>query len=364
MNDYMNKYDLNIMRYDVLFNKYKTMSEMCDMQTLQNYRESKLKVIAESGTIEDLGWLYKEAAEENEAKQKNIIKRMIDALIKFIQSVLDKLRGLFSKTEEEVQELPPEEKSFFAKLNGVLSGAAASVVSFGNSIVDGCKQFVRDVLAGDKKASALALGCGAAVAGAITYGGLKGYNYLKRKSKAKSASAINSAVKNISDQASDNLSNDDSNKHLEADLEIDSTEADDIANDIVNGVNKGTEVTGAKAADSQKKTEKIIASIKEIAKSFGDKIKDSKLAQHVSSILQTIIKHLQEAGSKISSFVGGMIDKAKSHFGKSKGADATKEESAFDHLFDDDFDLFDESDDSHFGNTKSEFDDLFDDFNL
>jgi hypothetical protein len=390
----MNKYDLNIMRYDVLFNKYKTMSEMCDLQTLQNYRESKLKVISEAGTVEDLGWLYKEAADENEAKQKNIIARMIDALIKFIKSVLDKLRALFGKTEEEVQQLPPEKKSLFAKITGVITGAASAVLNFGNSIVEACKDFVHDVLNGDKKAIALAITCGAAVSVAIAYGGRKGYKALKARAKVKEGPKYNYA-------ASTTYKSDDLGKYrasakkeqkpqynyatsknttFKADDDLGKYKVTTVDNaDEVNSTSeqvkktvedKGAETTGAEALKQQKKTEQIIAKIKDIAADFGGKVKDSKLAQNVTSILHSIIDHLKSAGSTISGFVGGALKKVKGNRGS--GNDETKEEndeteteSAF-YSFDDDddFDLFNESDNSSFEDAGSEFDYLFDDFVL
>lgn len=375
MNNYMDKYDLNIMRYDVLFNKYKTMSEMCDLQTLQNYRESKLKVISEAGTVEDLGWLYKEATDENEAKQKNIIARMIDALIKFIKSVLDKLRALFSKTEEEVQVLPPEKKSLFAKIKGVIKGAAGAVLNFGSSIVEACKDFVHDVLSGDKKAIALAITCGAAVSVAIAYGGRKGYKALKSRTKvkAKDSTAKKDTTADQATASTDATTSTDAVAASNSETVDNADEVNSTAEQVKNTVeDKDTETTGAEALKQQKKTEQIIAKIKEIAAGFGSKVKDSKLAQNVSSIFHSIIDNLKKAGSTISGFVGSALNKVKGKRGND-ATDATKgendetetKESAF-YLFDDDddFDLFNESDDSYFGSTGSEFDYLFDDFVL
>jgi flagellar biosynthesis/type III secretory pathway protein FliH len=387
----MDKYALNVMRYDVLFNKYKTMSEMCDMQTLQNYRESKLKVIAEAGTVEDLGWLYKEAADENEAKQKNIIARMIDALVKFIKSVFDQIKALFDKTEEEEQQMPPEQKSFFAKIKAKVTGAAASVVSFGTGIADGCKKFAQDVLNGDEKAIALAIGCGTAVSIALTYGGIKGYNKLKDKTKvkatttavAKKQSGNNGGSKSrtaafIPDSAGKNAplglpagdsiarrltNNIDESADDAIDAEyrvINKDETDSLTQKFQDWANEGIDAAGDAIDNSKQKAKEIIAKIKDIVEKFGNKIKDSKLAQSVTSILHSVIQHLQKAGSTIANCVRSLISKVKEKFGKS-----TKEESAFD-LFDDDddFDLFNESDNSSFGDTESEFDYLFDDFVL
>lgn len=410
MNDYMDKYALNVMRYDVLFNKYKTMSEMCDLQTLQNYRESKLKVIAEAGTVEDLGWLFKEASDENEAKQKNIIARMIDALVKFIKSVFDQIKALFDKTEEEEHQMPPEQKSFFAKIKAKVTGAAASVVSFGTGIADGCKQFAQDVLNGDEKAVALAIGCGTAVSIALTYGGIKGYNKLKNKTKVKATttavakytggnggsdekipyfstaskqSGNNGGSKTrsyfIPDKNPPKQLGNTSTKLLgntpvpavvnkeSADDVIDAEyrvlnedETNSLTQKFKNWADDGIDAGGDAVDSAKQDVKKIIAEIKATVEKFGNKIKDSNLARSVTSILHSVIQHLQNAGSTIANCVRSLIGKVKEKFGKS-----TKEESAFD-LFDDDddFDLFNESDNSSFGDTESEFDYLFDDFVL
>lgn len=377
MNDYMDKYALNVMRYDVLFNKYKTMSEMCDMQTLQNYRESKLKVIAEAGTVEDLGWLYKEASDENEAKQKNIIARMIDALVKFIKSVFDQIKALFDKTDEEEQQMPPEQKSWFAKAKAKVTGAAASVVHFGEGIAQGCQNFAQDVLNGDKRAIALAIGCGTAVSLALTYGGVKGYRKLKDKTKVE---ATTTAVAKYTgdkgyrppeityDSGKPEPKNDSGSKIGESaddviDAEyrvINKDDTDSLTQQFKDMANKGIDAAGAAIDNSKQEVKKIIAEIKNTVEKFGNKIKNSNLARSVTSILHNVIDHLQKAGGAIAGCVRSLISKVKEKFGKS-----TKEESAFD-LFDDDddFDLFNESDNSSFGDTESEFDYLFDDFVL
>ena len=141
--------------------KLDTMYEMTLLQLGQMYKDAELKVLTESGTYDDLMYLYQEADAEVQTQQKNIFQKILDAIISIFNSIGKAIKGLFSggNPEEEV-EVPKES----------VESANKAVGMFGN-----IKQGIERVKSGDLAGSfqilkAIAiptLAVGAAVGGTV-----------------------------------------------------------------------------------------------------------------------------------------------------------------------------------------------------
>lgn len=70
-------------------------------------QEIALAEMQNSVLTESVGFLYEDAAEAADAANKTVIGRIISAIAGFIKTIIDKIRGFFSKnkTEEEVKEI-------------------------------------------------------------------------------------------------------------------------------------------------------------------------------------------------------------------------------------------------------------------
>ena len=66
-----------------------------------NLEESKLKVLTESGTSEDLSYLYEAASNGLIEKLKKIIKRIKDSIISGVQKMRDGINKFFAKSKAE-----------------------------------------------------------------------------------------------------------------------------------------------------------------------------------------------------------------------------------------------------------------------
>lgn len=68
--------------------------------------ESDVRVMNESGGLDELTYYYEDATEQAVGKKKNIVKTIIDGIVKFINGIFEKIRKLFDKkTEEEFNQV-------------------------------------------------------------------------------------------------------------------------------------------------------------------------------------------------------------------------------------------------------------------
>ncbi len=66
-----------------------------------NLEESQLKVLSESGTYDDLSYLYEAAGNGMIEKLKNIIKKIKDSIIKGVTKMRDAVKSFFAKSNAE-----------------------------------------------------------------------------------------------------------------------------------------------------------------------------------------------------------------------------------------------------------------------
>lgn len=109
---------------DRAFALYNTFTESLNI----DLREAELRCFEESGDIEVLEEYYSEAEEAKAEKKKGILKRIWDAIVKFIKDIKNALFGKEIKKAETPVEAPKGMKA-------TLSKAFKKIKSFGSSLV-------------------------------------------------------------------------------------------------------------------------------------------------------------------------------------------------------------------------------------
>lgn len=96
-------------RYENEWNKLSTLFEMTSMQLDQMRNDAEMKVFEESGTYDDLDFLYQEAENETTAQNQNIFQKIIQWFKNIFTSIGNKVKSfLGNKNPEEEVEVPVE----------------------------------------------------------------------------------------------------------------------------------------------------------------------------------------------------------------------------------------------------------------
>ena len=107
--------------YEIQMAKLNAMYEMVDKNLELNMLEAEAKVLTESGTYDDLDYLYEEANKEAAEKKEGIISKIIGVVKQIWQAITNTITNFFSKNkdvEDEVEVDENDEKRMNA-LNGV-----------------------------------------------------------------------------------------------------------------------------------------------------------------------------------------------------------------------------------------------------
>lgn len=89
------------MAVDIELDKVGMAMEMADRKYELAVKQSDLKVLTESGTYEDISTLYEVAAEENKEKKEGILSKAVNAIISFIQGIINKIKSLFGAKQQK-----------------------------------------------------------------------------------------------------------------------------------------------------------------------------------------------------------------------------------------------------------------------
>lgn len=96
-------------RYENEWNKLSTLFEMTSMQLDQMRNDAEMKVFEESGTYDDLDFLYQEAENETTAQNQNIFQKIIQWFKNIFTAIGNKVKSfLGNKNPEEEVEVPVE----------------------------------------------------------------------------------------------------------------------------------------------------------------------------------------------------------------------------------------------------------------
>lgn len=125
MNDLSFDYNLTDLEKSVLIESIQSdirlkeldyMEQMIDMRTDLNKQQALLKVLVESGTYEDLEYLYEEAEQEQKEEKKGVIGSIVDAIASIFKSIGNALSGLVkgNKNKNPDEELEVDKESWEA----------------------------------------------------------------------------------------------------------------------------------------------------------------------------------------------------------------------------------------------------------
>ena len=86
-------------RMDLQFARYNVMLEMIDQKLDLNKKAAELKVLEESGTYDDLEYLYMEAENEAGQEKTGVIQSICNAIKTVIQSISNAIKNFVNKNK-------------------------------------------------------------------------------------------------------------------------------------------------------------------------------------------------------------------------------------------------------------------------
>ena len=95
--------------YEIQMAKLNAMYEMVDKNLELNMLEAEAKVLTESGTYDDLDYLYEEANKEAAEKKEGIISKIIGAVKQIWQAITNTITNFFSKNKDAEDEAEVDE---------------------------------------------------------------------------------------------------------------------------------------------------------------------------------------------------------------------------------------------------------------
>ena len=96
-------------KYEIQMAKLNAMYEMVDKNLELNMLEAEAKVLTESGTYDDLDYLYEEANKEAAEKKEGIISKIIGAVKQIWQAITNTITNFFSKNKDVKDEAEVDE---------------------------------------------------------------------------------------------------------------------------------------------------------------------------------------------------------------------------------------------------------------
>lgn len=161
---------------NMIFNKLFAMLEMVDMRLELNKEAAEYKVLKESGTYEDLQYLYTEAENEANQEKQGIIQTIIDAVKNIISAISNGIKNFFGKHKND----NPNET---VEVDGEAWDKASKIQSAWNKI---------SAAFSDPKNALKLIAEGVALIGGLTFVGNKVVKKVKR-------SDYNNVIQSISD---------------------------------------------------------------------------------------------------------------------------------------------------------------------
>ena len=108
-------------KQEALLDKLCTMYEMVDMNLRLNLKDAEIKVFEESGTYDDLQFLYEEAQAEANQQKEGIFSKIIEGVQKLINTILNGIKNFFNKSNEQnADEIVEVDNSLIEDHNNVL----------------------------------------------------------------------------------------------------------------------------------------------------------------------------------------------------------------------------------------------------
>lgn len=152
--------------FDAQFQEAMLALEMVNQRADINCLKAEARVIQESGTEEDLLYLYTEANKEASEQSEGFFTKIINGIKNFINNVWTNFTNLFKKQNKEDVKKRAAEKEIILEYNP----SAISTI---------CGEFISNMTNGEKLKQYL-IGAGIIVGGSFSAAGL--VNYIKKKS--------------------------------------------------------------------------------------------------------------------------------------------------------------------------------------
>lgn len=152
-NEMIHEINCGIMKDALEHMKLTTMFEMVEMKEQTMMREAAYKVYSESGTSDDLEFLYTEAETNASEKKRNILERIFDGITGIIKKIFDAIKDILNI------------KSAVKENNEPVSISEESV---DKSVIDKIKDAFNKIPKSVKTAGAI-LSIGAIIAGVVAF---------------------------------------------------------------------------------------------------------------------------------------------------------------------------------------------------
>lgn len=109
-------------REELQFARYNTMLEMIDQKLELNKKAAELKVLEESGTYEDLEYLYTEAENEAGQEKTGVIQSICNAIKTVIQSITNAIKNFFNKNKTNADAQVEVDATEYDNSNKLING--------------------------------------------------------------------------------------------------------------------------------------------------------------------------------------------------------------------------------------------------
>lgn len=122
------------MRIENEFERLWTMYEMVDLKLQQMFRDAELKVLTESGTYDDLQFLYEEAQEEANEQKEGILSKIWAFIKGIFKGISDSWNKSFSKVKGKENEDVEADSGLVKVVNELKKISVAKVATIGGAI--------------------------------------------------------------------------------------------------------------------------------------------------------------------------------------------------------------------------------------
>lgn len=109
-------------RMDLQFARYNVMLEMIDQKLDLNKKAAELKVLEESGTYDDLEYLYMEAENEAGQEKTGVVQSICNAIKTVIQSISNAIKNFVNKNKANTNTEVEVDATEYDNANKLISG--------------------------------------------------------------------------------------------------------------------------------------------------------------------------------------------------------------------------------------------------
>lgn len=239
------------------FSKINTLLETIELQRIQNTSDAEFRVFSESGTNDDLVFLYEAAEKEATEAKKNLFKKVVEWFKKVLDTIVAKIKSIAGKGVKADADIKVSKETAdgISKIDAVFNSLSSGVAKLKAGKFAEAWEDLKSVVI------PAAIGAGAVTTAAVAYKKGKLDGILENiQSKVKDTNDI---IKNVFDKLPDNVVNLGSKiiAPFKKFVSFASSIATKIAGAIASGAGKAAdtakEVAGKVADGAEKVKEKV-----------------------------------------------------------------------------------------------------------